>query len=203
MRVVQVRCPSCNSPIYSKERDRLFYCDKCNIMHVRDGGVNKIDFEIADHDRSAQGEMVYVPFWRLYCSFVIRSKSVEGGYVFRLSSWLKNDDGSGNIFIYVPAADFDPGTFKRLALDFTTSSLRYSTRLDFGGIRRMPSVMSMEEASEMADFIVVTMEAEKPGVLQRLDYSLTVSGTKMVYLPFVIGPGGLVPVLSRTDSTQR
>jgi hypothetical protein len=195
MKVVQVRCPSCNSPIYSKQRDRMFYCSKCNVMHVRDGGVDKIDFEIAEFGSTPQGESVYVPFWRLYCSFIIRSKSVEGGHVFRLASWMRGEDGSGTLFIYVPAADFDPATFKRLAIDFTLSSPKYSTRLNFGSVRRMPTSMSREEAAELADFIVVTMEAEKPGVLQRLDYTLTVNGTKMVYLPFGVGPRGMAPAL--------
>ena len=195
MRVVQVKCPSCDSPIYSKQRDRIFYCDKCNVLHTRDDGVEKLDFEIAEFNRPVSGERVYVPFWRLYCSFVIRSKSVDGGHIFRLASWLKGENGSGTLFIYIPAADFDPMTFKRLAIDYTIASPKYSTRLDFGGVRRMPASLSRDEAEELADFVVVTMEAEKPGVLQRLDYSLTVNGSKVVYLPFVLGQSGLVPAL--------
>jgi hypothetical protein len=193
MKVIQVKCPSCNSPIYSKQRDQLFYCDRCNVLHTRNGGVEKVDFEIADSKKSVPSEKVYVPFWRLYCSFIIRSKSVEGGHMFRLASWLKGQDDSGTLFIYIPAGDFDPMTFKKLATDLTVSSPKYSTRLDFGGVRRMPAHMSKEEASELADFVVVTMEAEKPGVLQRLDYSLTVNGSKVVYLPFIMYPTGLAP----------
>ncbi|UCE44874.1 MAG: hypothetical protein JSU93_05640 [Methanobacteriota archaeon] len=193
MKVVQVRCPSCNSPIYSKQRDRLFYCDKCNVIHVRDGGVDKIDFEIGEFKSEPREERVYVPFWRLYCSFVIRSKRVEGGHVFRLVSWMRGEDGSGTLFIYIPAADLDTAMFKRLAVEFTLSSPKYNTRLNFGSTPRMPTVISRDEAKELADFVVVTMEAEKPGVLQRLDYSLIVNSTKMIYLPFGIGPGGMVP----------
>lgn len=195
MKVIQVKCPSCDSPIYSKQRDRIFYCDKCNVLHTRDEGVEKLDFEIAEFNRSLSGERVYVPFWRLYCSFVIRSRSVDGGHVFRLASWLKGENGSGTLFIYIPAADFDTMTFKRLAIDYTAASPKYRTRLDFGGVRRMPASMSKDEAKELADFVVVTMEAEKPGVLQRLDYSLTVNGSKVVYLPFVLGQSGLVSAL--------
>ncbi|UCE92254.1 MAG: hypothetical protein JSV90_03735 [Methanobacteriota archaeon] len=196
MRIVQVRCPSCNTPIMSKQKDRFFHCDKCNVLHVRDGGTRNVDYEIAEFSDSAPlGERLYVPFWRLYCSFVIRSKSVEGGYAFRLASWIKGSDDGGSLFIYVPAADFDTMTFKRLAIDFTVRSPNYRTRLNFGGVRRMPARVSSEEASELADFVVVTMEAEKPGVLQRLDYSLTVLGSKIVYLPFVSSPSGLVPAL--------
>jgi len=195
MKVVQVKCPSCNQAIYSKEKDQLFFCENCKTLHVRNGGIEKLDFEIADFSQNIQGEKIYVPFWRLYSSFVVRSKQVEGGQMFKLFSWLTGSGDSGNLFIYVPANDVDPGTFKRLSSQFTSSQPRYKTRLDFGGVKRAPAAVSKAEAAELADFVVVTMEAEQPGTLQYLDYSLTVNDSKIVYLPFVIGPSGMVSAL--------
>lgn len=195
MKVVQVKCPSCNSPIYVKQLDRMFYCDRCNVMHVRDGGIERVDFEIGDFNPNAQGERVYMPFWRIYASFVVRSKSVEGGTAFKLFNWLKGGSDSGNMFIYIPAAELDTASFRRLSSQFTAASPRYATRLNFGGVQRLPVAISKEEAAEMADFVVVTMEAEQPGVLQRLDYSLTVNDARMVYLPFVRTAQGIMPAL--------
>jgi len=195
MNVIQVKCPSCNSPIYMKQKDNLFYCEKCNVMHIRDGGVEKIDFEVGEFNPSAQGEKVYVPFWRVYASFVIRSKTVEGGMTFKLAQWIKGGTDSGNMFIYMPASELDAANFKRLAIQLTTSNPRYKTRLNFGGFPRLPTVLSKKEAAEMADFVVVTMEGEQPGVLQTLDYTLTVNDTKMVYLPFIRSGQGLTPAL--------
>jgi len=195
MKVIQVKCPSCNSPIYMKQKDRLFYCEKCNVMHVRDGGIEKVDFEIGEFGPSAQGDKVFMPFWRIYASFVVRSKSVEGGTLFRLSQWIRGAGDSGNIFIYIPAAEMDTANFRRLATQLTTSNPRYNTRLNFAGYPRIPVSMSKQEAAELADFVVVTMEAEQPGTLQRLDYSLTVNDTKMVYLPFIRTASGLMPAL--------
>ncbi len=193
MNVIQVTCPSCNTPIYSKVRDRLFYCNRCNTMHVRDGGVEKLDFEIAEFNPSAQGEKVYLPFWRMYCSFTIHSKSVEGGTISRLASWLRGGGNSGSLFIYVPATEMDTATFKYYSTLLTANPPRYNTRLNFGDVRRMPAVMKRDEAVELADFVVVTMEAEKPGILQKLDYSLTVNDSKVVYLPFVLSQSGMAP----------
>ena len=195
MKVIQVKCPSCNSPIYMKQKDRLFYCEKCNVMHVRDGGIEKVDFEIGEFGPSVQGDKVFMPFWRIYASFVVRSKSVEGGTLFRLSQWIRGAGDSGNIFIYIPAAEMDTANFRRLATQLTTSNPRYNTRLNFAGYPRIPVSMSKQEAAELADFVVVTMEAEQPGTLQRLDYSLTVNDTKMVYLPFIRTASGLMPAL--------
>lgn len=193
MNVIQVKCPSCNTPIYMKQKDNLFYCDKCNVMHIRDPGVERIDFEVGEFNPGAQGEKIYVPFWRVYASFVLRSKSVEGGGLFKLSQWLKGTNDSGNMFIYIPASELDIANFKRLATQMTTSNPRYKTRLNFGGLPRLSTSLSKKEAAELADFVVVTMEAEQPGTLQRLDYTLTVNDTKMVYLPFIRSAQGLMP----------
>lgn len=196
MKVVQVKCPACNQGIIMKEKDTLFFCDKCNTMHIREGGIpEKIDYEIAEFNQSAKGEKVYMPFWRLYTTFIVRSKNVEGGTIFKMSQWLKGGSDSGNMFIYIPAPDLDAATFRKFSTMFTGSAPRYPTRLNFGGVRRMPAVLPKKMASQLADFVVVTMEAEQPGVLQQLDYSLTVNDSKLVYLPFVITPQGPMAAL--------
>jgi len=195
MNVAQVKCPQCNTPIYSKQKDRLFYCDKCNTLHIRDGGVERMDYEIAEVNQATAGEKVYAPFWRLYCSLVVRSKSVEGGTLFKMTQWLRGNSDTGNIFIYVPAWELDANAFKYFASQFTSAQPRYRTRLNFGGVKRVPAIVNKAEAAELADFVVVTMEAEQPGKLQRLDYSLTVNDSKVVYLPFTVTQQGLLSAL--------
>ncbi len=196
MKIVQVKCPSCNQAIQTKEKDKLFYCDKCNVLHIRESGTpEKVDYEIAEFNQSAQGERVYMPFWRLYATFIVRSKNVQGGTIFKMAQWLKGGSDSGNMFIYIPACDLDAGSFRRLSTMFTGAAPRYPTRLNFGNVKRLPGTMPKQEAAQLADFVVVTMEAEQPGVLQQLDYSLTVNDTKLVYLPFVLTPQGPQPAL--------
>jgi hypothetical protein len=195
MRVIQVKCPQCNTAITMKQKDKLFLCQQCNTLHVRDGGIEKLDYEIAEPNPNVQGEKVYVPFWRVYASVVVRSKSVEGGTLFKMVSWLKGGSDSGNMFIYIPANELDPGSFRRIATQFTTNQPRYRTRLNFSNIPRVPAVMDKKEAAELADFVVVTIEAEQPGVMQRLDYTLTVNDTKLVYLPFTKTQQGLLSAL--------
>lgn len=197
MKVIQVRCPNCNTPIISKQRDMLFHCPQCGTMHVRDGGVNLIDYEIAEFSKAAPIEgRTYVPFWRLYSNFTILKMDTSGGTMFKLANWVRGGEGnSGDIFIFVPAPDFDPPTFKRLAVTFTANWPKYATRLDFGGVARLPAAVSKEEATRLANFVVITMEAEKPGVLQYLDYTLEVKDARIVYLPFNATSQGLMPAL--------
>ncbi len=194
MRVVQVKCPQCNTAITMKEKDTLFFCQQCGTVHIRENGTpEKLDYEIADFNQSIQGDKWYVPFWRVYASFQVFSKQVEGGTAFKLFSWLKGSTDTGNMFIYIPAAEMDIGNFKRLSTMLTTNAPRYPTRLNFGGVNRVSAALSRKEAAELADFVVVTMEAEQPGVLQNLNYSLTVNDTKLVFIPCIKTTAGLQP----------
>lgn len=195
MKVVQVRCPNCSTPIMSKQRDLLFHCQQCGTMHVRDGGISIVEYEIADFAKGSPMEgRTYVPFWRLYAGFTILRMSSSGGSMYKLANWVKGGKGdSGDIFVFVPAPDFDPPTFKNLATTLTSNWPKYATRLDFGGVPCLPAAVSKEEASKLANFVVITMEAEKPGVLQQLEYTLDVKDARIVYIPFNATPQGLRP----------
>lgn len=76
---------------------------------------------------------------------------------------------------------------KQLAMSLTYEPPRYDVRPDFGGRQRIGSTITKNEAEELADFVIVSMEAEKPGVLQSLSYDLKVNEVKLLYLPFVSG----------------
>ncbi|MDH7508637.1 MAG: hypothetical protein QHH00_04470 [Methanomassiliicoccales archaeon] len=194
MKIVQIKCPSCGTPIRMKNKERIFLCDNCKMMHTRNHGIESIDYEIADFAPGTAGERMYMPFWRLYCDFSIRSKNVERGSFFRLSQWIKGDRDSGMLFVFIPAFDVSLEDFKILSTRLTLNPPHYHTTMNFGGVPRMPVLLTKEEAQELADFVVVTIEAEKPGVLQYLDYSLIVKDEKIIYLPFIKTPSG--PVLA-------
>jgi len=197
MKVIQVRCPNCNTPIMSKQKDLLFHCQQCGTLHVRDGGINLVDYEIADFARGAPAQgRTYVPFWRIYARFTILRMDTTGGSMYKLANWAKGGQGaSGDVFIFVPAPDLDPATFKNLATTFTANWPKYATRLDFGGAPRIPAYLSKEEAMKLANFVIITIEAEKPGVLQNLEYDLEIKDARIIYLPFNSTASGLRPAL--------
>ena len=193
MKVVQVKCPNCDLPLNMEMKDELFYCSNCGTMHTREAQrLEQIPYEIADFRKDTLiDNRVYIPFWRLCTDFRIRSRDVVGGFFDKLRQGLNGGNGSGSLYIFVPASHMDTAAFRYWAVHLTLNNPRYTTRADFAGTRRMPASTSRDEAIEMADFVALTLEAEKPGVLQYLDYSLTVQQAKVVYLPFMSSPSGL------------
>ena len=193
MKVTQVKCPKCELPLYMETQDEFFYCSHCGTVHTRDNQkVERIPYEIADFRAGAQTDnRVYVPFWRLRADFRIKSRDVKGGFFNKIGQVLKGGDKGGSIYFYVPASHLETAAFRYWAVNLTINNPRYATRNDFAGTKRMPADTSREEAIELADFVAVTLEAEKPGTLQYLDYSLTVNEAKVIYLPFMSSPSGL------------
>jgi|GEM_PF-418980 endogenous inhibitor of DNA gyrase (YacG/DUF329 family) len=193
MKVTQVKCPKCELPLYMEQQDEFFYCSHCGTIHTREmQRVERIPYEIADfRDSTPADNRIYVPFWRLLTDFRIKSQDVRGGFFGKMGQALKGGDRGGALYIFVPAAHLETPAFRYWSVNLTINNPRYGTRNDFGGTKRMPAATNREEAIELADFVAVTLEAEKPGTLQYLDYSLTVNEAKVVYLPFVSSPSGL------------
>lgn len=189
MKVVQAKCPQCGQPIMSKVLDQLFYCENCRTIHSRNGGVNVLQYEIADLKTTPSSSISYYPFWRVWCTVTITDSDVAGGTLYKMSKFIKGGGNSGSFHVFVPATDLEIGSAKQLAMSLTYDPPRYSVRSDFGGLQRLGVNITQKEAEQLADFVIVTMEAEKPGVLQNLSYTLQVNDIKLLYLPFLAGTG--------------
>lgn len=193
MKVTQVKCPQCGLPVYMKQKDEFFLCSSCGTIHTRDlHGVQRVPYEVAEFRPGTPNDnRYYIPFWRLQCDFQIRSRNVAGGYFHKLASAIKGGDSGGQLAIFLPASDLDTTAFRYWSVNLTVNNPRYTTASGFADVPRMPATTDRDEAIELADFVAVTLEAEKPGTLQHLDYSLQVREARVVYLPFVSGPSGL------------
>ncbi|OPY31851.1 MAG: hypothetical protein A4E32_01455 [Methanomassiliicoccales archaeon PtaU1.Bin124] len=192
MKVIQVTCPNCHQPVINKFVDRVFWCDKCNTMHTRNGGTKVLDIEIGNYNPSIPGQVTYMPFWRVWANFAIHQSNSSGGTFHKLGKFLRGDSNQGSLFIFVPAMELNIGTFKNMAINMTLEAPRYATRMDFANLPRSPVKMTKEESFQAADFVFVTMEADKPGILQQLDYTLDVQDARLVYLPFIVGQDGIM-----------
>ena len=188
LKLTRVECPSCGHPLVSKQReeDLLFVCD-CGTIHMRDPKPKEVEYQIARPRDARRPDNVYVPFWRVSAHVSILGSEVVGGYIHRLATLIEGGDGrySGSLDIYIPATKLPAEEFRKWAVAFTNNPPRYAEHKDFGGISRMPCNISKSEAEKLADFVILTNEAEKPGTLQYIQYTMTVNNMSLVFLPFI------------------
>ena len=179
-------------PIEGKVVDAVHLCD-CGVLHTRDDdGVRRLDFMIAapktpDTPPSA---MVYVPFWQLDSDVHIHYTRSEGGYFNKI---FGKDWKGGRVHIFVPAVEWDPTTYKHWAGTLTSNPPQLYPASSFGPYDRVPVTVLEGEAAKMADFLILSFEAEKPGTLQEISYEVNVRGTKLLYLPFDRSQGAFRP----------
>ncbi len=189
-KLVPITCPGCNSPVYGKAIDSVILCPKCGTLQARDGAVSVVEYEAGKFMRAGDGEKVYLPFWKLGVSYDIKNEKVEGALLQKLTGGI---GGRGNIDMMLPAFELEPLKFKELAKSLTLQSPRYSPGPLEPNVRREPCKVTVDMTGEMADFLFVTIEAEKPGTLQSLDYGLKLNTRKLVYLPYYKKNNELLP----------
>jgi hypothetical protein len=183
-KIVQIRCPKCNTPIFSKQVDSVFLCDNCGTMHVRDSGIETIEYLAGKFTRQPDGERVYYPYWVLNVSFNIDDIQTEGGGLSNLFGLLGGQTRQGTVVMYLPAFETEAMAFKETAMQMTGSPPRFEAGKLEPGAKRIPVTLTSDQLQHFAEFIFVTGVAEKPGVLQRLSYRLAVGSKSIVYLPY-------------------
>jgi hypothetical protein len=192
VRLVAVKCPSCGRPLEGKTTDQVFLC-QCGVLHTRgEDGPREMPYTIAAPNRTdAPPEaLVYVPIWRLDSDVKIHHSQSQGGI---LRKWFGKDWKGGRIHIFVPGVDWDTATFKHWSATLTGSPPKVYAASTFGPYERLPVTLDEKEAGQLADFLILTFEAEKSGVLQNISYEVKVLGTALLYLPFDRSKGDLRP----------
>jgi hypothetical protein len=172
MKVSQVKCPRCGKPSFSKLKDSVVYCEDCRTIHTR-----------AEFQKELPLRKFHMPFWRLFSNVTIFSEQVSGGWASRLMNPAAGGGRGGSMFLFVPGIELPPDIYKRMAQDFTTNPPQYRGTERFA-FERLPVQIDEDAARKLADFLVLTFEAEKPGVMQNIKYEVAVQHSKLVYLPF-------------------
>ncbi|NLI73941.1 MAG: hypothetical protein GX369_04125 [Euryarchaeota archaeon] len=193
MKIQQAKCPKCELTLCMESYDELLYCPTCRAIHTYNPPtIDQISYEIAGFPEDSPKEnRIYVPFWRILSEFHITSGDVDGGFFSKMGKELEDGGRNGSIYIYMPASQIDKDAFRYWTVNLTINNPSYEIMKDFDEVKRIPTIISQEDAIELTDFVVMILEAENPGILQHLEYSLTVNEAKMIYLPFITGSSGL------------
>jgi hypothetical protein len=182
MKIEQVRCPYCGDQIFTRDVDPVILCKGCGKLHTRDGIALTVDYDVGTLLTPGEGEQVYLPFWVLNVAYHINNVDNKEILGFLKSLFGAEEKEDGQMRMYVPAFVIRPTAFKGIAMDLTASPPKYKEGKLEPEFRRMPCVISRSQAEKMANFIFVTGIAERPGVLQDLDYRLKVHSARLLYL---------------------
>jgi len=190
--VVPVVCPGCHERVFSKSNDWVILCP-CGTMHARIDGISVIDYEAGEFTRGGDGERAYLPFWKVAAQYTITEETVSDTGGRQITGQNGGYGNVKNITFTFPAYDLPPRGFKDIALKLTREPHMYELAKLDPSIPRRRCVVKPGDADKMADFVLVTLEAEKQGVMMELQYALTITSKKLVYLPYYEKEGKAIP----------
>lgn len=188
MRITEVKCPDCGYPIFSRDTDLIVLCDRCGALHNREHPAYVVSYEMGELEWPGTDGKAYLPFWCLDVAFHITK--VENKYD-RLTLYgllVSGVEKEGRIKMFVPAFTLDPLLFREMAVHLTNHPPAVRPEKLDPKVRRLPCIVKSGTAEKMANFLFITDVADKPGVLQDLDYRLTVISDRLVYLSCCASP---------------
>ncbi len=192
MRVIVVKCPKCGMvfiPPKGREKDEINLCENCGTSFIMENGSGRVvDREIGKFEISLNGEKVYVPFWVVKANIRILSEVNLRGF---MGMFSRDSRMEGTYDIYILATDHTLDYVKSLSQALTVYGPRIPRSEEFETSKILPASMSMDDAKKMAEFLFITYEGEKPGILQRLDYIFKVEDVRVFYAPFYMVRGNL------------
>lgn len=185
-----IKCQKCGSGLVVEVNDSIVYCSSCGSgFEIQNGEMIPIEINFAAAALRAQGEMVYKPFWLLKTHVEILQRDAGGAFLKNLFGG-SDSQTSGSINFYIPAFYCSIDTMKNLAMEFTTrnpvaSPQKYNTKL-------VGFAYGKEDAKKLAEFILISMEAEKKDVIKRFNYKIDVNSYEILGIPFYDSGNGRI-----------
>jgi len=129
---------------------------------------------------AGQGEVVYKPFWLLDIYVKILSRDSSGGWVSNLFG--SSNKTEGDFVFYVPAFWLTIDSVKSIGGTFTmknpvASPQKYNVKMS--GFN-----FSKEDARKIAEFIFLSIEAERSDTIRDIQYEMNVKSTQVLGIPF-------------------
>lgn len=177
-----VKCKKCDSGLVVEVNDNIVYCSSCGSgFEIVDGEFIPIEINFASAALRAEGEMVYKPFWFIKTHVEILERKAGGNFLKNLFGG-SGEQTSGDITFYIPAFYCSLDTMKNLSTQFTmrnpvASPQKYNTKL-------VGFAYGKEDAKKLAEFILISLEAEKSDVMKNFQYKINFNSFEILGIPF-------------------
>ena len=186
-KLIAVKCKSCDSGLTVEMNDSIVYCSSCgNGWEIVNEELVPVDIGFAKPLIQGQGELVYKGFWMVDAYVKIHSRDSSGGWISSLFGGANKTEG--DVMFYVPAFWMPIESAKQIGVTFTTKNAvpspeKYNVKLT--GFN-----YSKEDAKKIAEFIFLSIEAEKNDTVRNISYDLKVKSFKVLGVPFYKQPNG-------------
>lgn len=179
--IIALKCNTCNSGLTVDVNDYVAYCPNCgNGYEIISDQLVPIEVNFAKPLISGQGEVIYRPFWLMNVNVNIISRDASGGWVSNLFGG--SNKTQGDVLFYVPAFWLTIDSVKNIGGNFTmknpvASPQKYNVKMTGFNFSKV-------DAKKIAEFIFLSIEAEKSDTIRNIQYEMKVNSIQVLGIPF-------------------
>jgi len=179
-----LKCPKCGSVLKADRKDLIYRCENCGTFIYAPTG-EEIKVKILDFEEIYNAKRYYMPFLTYLTKVEIYREDVRG--------FLAERGMGGEWITYIPAGGSLPAQeMVRISKLFTANPPRNKNEIQsFRDAHPLPLEITIEEGEKLAEFVFLSYEVDRPGILQNLEYSFEAKFREVIYMP-VYYDGGYI-----------
>jgi|GEM_PF-2671610 len=185
IKLVPLKCPKCGSVLKSKRKDLVYQCENCGtFIYAPTGEV--LDVRILEFEIIRNARKYYMPFLTYHTVARIYDEEVRGFFAQR---------GMGGEWItYIPAGGSLPSEEAvRISKLFTSNPPRNKNEVEsFRDAAPLPMEIPIEAGPKLAEFVFLSYEVDRPGILQDIRYDFEAKFKGVVYVPVYYDNGYII-----------
>jgi hypothetical protein len=195
MKLVALRCPECNEALSAENEHIVVTCERCGtVVRIDDQGLSRVPVSYA-RPKSEARTIRWQPFWVFHGRVHIQRRDAKGGgsgmaQVLGLLDLNRSSDDEPLAMwadprdLYVPAWELSPQAAKGMGGNLIRSQPSLETVPQPPDARLTPAILTPDDALKMLEFIVLSIEAQRPDWLENLTFQLEVGEPALWALPF-------------------
>ena len=185
VKLVPLKCPKCGSILKAQRKDLVYQCENCGTFIYAPTG-EALDVSILDFEITHKGKKYYMPFLTYLTKVHIYDEEVRG--------FLAERGMGGEWITYIPAGGSLPGEEAvRMSKMFTSNPPRNKNEVQsFRDASPLPLEIPIEAGEKIAEFIFLSYEVDRPGILQNIRYDFEAKFSKMIYVPVYYDRGYII-----------
>jgi len=171
-----LKCPECGSVLKADRKDLIYICENCGTFIYAPTG-QKIKVKILDFEELYNAKKYYMPFLTYFTKVEIYREDVRG--------FLAERGMGGEWITYIPAGgSLLAQEIVRISKLFTANPPRHKNEVQsFRDAHHLPLEITIEEGEKLAEFVFLSYEVDRPGILQNLEYSFQARFREVIYIP--------------------
>lgn len=193
MKLIPLRCPTCNQALEAEQRDEVIQCPNCRAaVRLDPNGLSIVTTRIAAASRGETTDRL--PLWVFDGRVNLRERTTQAGAEQDAAARAMWDKPRR---FYVPAWQLSLAEAKELALTWMRTQPLFKAVDAPDGVRFPPVVISEDDARKLLALVVATIEAERRDYIKTLDFDIEINGRTLWLLPAQQGAEQweLMPVL--------